>query len=116
MLEIILIIFLCSRMGKHLRAKGRKPVLMQVMVVVVWIVSMFTGAMAYSIYVAITRGMEAVEDIGMFSAYPSALLAGVVGQLLLFGIAWLVPVRQLATEVPVTPDLVTDGQPYRPIG
>jgi hypothetical protein len=122
MLEIILLFFLCSRMGRLLRAKERKPLVMQILVVVVWMGSMFVGAMAYAFYVAITRGPEAVENMGMFAAYPSALLAGVVGQLFLFGIAWLVPSR-VPAAMPSDPvpaggpaSAVPERPPYKPIG
>ncbi len=81
MLEIVLLIVLCCRMGSILRAKNRNPLFMQVMVVAVWIVSVFIGAIAYSVYVAVIRGSEGVENMGLLRPYLSALVAALIGQI-----------------------------------
>lgn len=64
---------------------------MQSMVVLVWIVSMLIGAAAYTYYLAMAHGPNAIGDIGLLTVYPATLLAGVAGQVVLFGIAWFLP-------------------------
>ncbi len=88
MLEILALWFLCTRMGKTLRAKGWKPLAMQILVVVGWIGSMFCGAVAYGVYVTLAQGPEAAKDIG-FAVYPWMLLAAAVTEAILFGVAHL---------------------------
>ena len=46
MLEIILVIFMCKSIGKKLRAKGRKPLVFQFMLVVMWIGGEIAGGIA----------------------------------------------------------------------
>lgn len=94
MLEIVLLIFLCKKMGSLLRKKGWKPLFMQILVVFLWFGAEVSGAFAYGVYVMVTQGMEAAEGIG-WAAYLWALLAAVLGQLLLFGFAWLLPTQEL---------------------
>lgn len=121
MLEIILIIYLCKKMGDLLRKKGWKPLFMQVLVVVGWISAEFFGAIAYFVYVAVTQGQAAAEAIG-FAAYPWALLAGAFGQLCLFGFAWALPVNSPVGPVGDISQSTTStssgdtNAPYTPIG
>ncbi len=88
MLEILALYFLCKEMGRILRKKGRKPLFMQIMVVVCWWGAMFAAVFAYGVYVAIRDGPEAVDDLGVM-AYVVALLGAALSQLALFGIAHL---------------------------
>jgi len=97
MLEIIAIIFLCTKMGKILRKKGWQPTWMQVFVVAGWVGSMLIAAIGYGLYLTITRGPDAAEDMG-FAAYPWMLLAAVLMQATLFTIAHFLPDR---TKEPV---------------
>ncbi len=95
MLEIVALFFLCSKMGKMLRAKGWKPLFMQIMVVLAWFGSMFFAAVAYGVYLGLTRGPEAVEDVGL-AIYPWMLLAAAMSQVVIFGIAALLTDRTKA--------------------
>jgi hypothetical protein len=92
MLEIILLIFLCTHMGKKLRAKGWKPLWMQIGVVFAWIGGAFFGVFAYVIWIALREGEAAVQDLG-FSKYPFAILGGLGGVGIFFLIAAMLPVR-----------------------
>lgn len=98
MLEIIILYLLCSQMGALLRKKGRKPLWMQVAVVLIWIGSMLFAAMAYGVYLAIRYGPEATEKPG-WVIYPLMIAAGVIGELILFGIAHLIPPKTPATPI-----------------
>lgn len=88
MLEILALYFLCKEMGRILRKKGRKPLFMQIMVIVCWWGAMFVAAVAYGVFVASKDGPEAAEDLGVM-VYVVALLGAAIGQLALFGIAHL---------------------------
>jgi hypothetical protein len=92
MLEILLLYFLCKKMGSLLRDKGWKPLFMQIAVVLGWFGSMFVGAIAYSFYVAMTKGPEAVDNMG-FEAYPWVLLSAALGVSCVFIVAWMLPDR-----------------------
>ena len=79
MLEIILIVFLCKKMGSILRNKGwEKTFWMQFLVVIVYLGSLFLGAMAYAIYIAITQGEAAVDAIGI-DGYLAAYVGAAIG-------------------------------------
>ena len=96
MLEILLLIFLCRRMGSLLRAKGWKPLFMQILVVLSWFGAMFLGAMAYSLYIALTQGPEMVETaMENFSLplYVWALVSAAMGVSCIFFVAWMLPDR-----------------------
>ncbi|MFK5924362.1 MAG: hypothetical protein QM496_19475 [Verrucomicrobiota bacterium] len=85
MLEVILIIFLCNKMGSILRTKGwEKTFWMQFLVVVVYLGSLFAGSFVYVIYVAITQGETALDGLGIvlyLAAYVGVLIG--VGALFL---------------------------------
>lgn len=69
-------------MGSILREKGwEKTFWMQLMVVVVYLGSLFFGSIAYTVYVGITQGMEAVEELGLvlYLASYIGVLIGVGG-------------------------------------
>ena len=62
-----------------MRDKGwEKPFWMQFLVVVVYLGSLFAGAFLYGMYVAITQGPEAAENIGL-SAYLAAYVGAIIG-------------------------------------
>lgn len=94
MLEIISLRFLCRRMGANLRAKGwSNPMWMQVAVVVVWLSCMFLGSLMYALFILITQGDAAVQELG-FAVYPIAFLSGAAGVGCLFLIVSTLPSRQ----------------------
>lgn len=87
MIEIGVLIFLCTRMRNLLYERGwDRTFWMQLLVVVVWLGSEFTGALIYGVVVALRDGEAALENLG-FMAYPPALITAILGQLLLF---WIV--------------------------
>ena len=88
MLEILALVFLWREMGRVLRKKGRKPLFMQIMVVVCWWGAMFAAVFAYAVYVAVKDGPEAVDDLGVM-AYVVALVGAALSQVALFGLAHL---------------------------
>lgn len=90
MLEIIALVVLCQTMGKQLRRKGRKPVLMQVAVVVCWLGGMVIAAFVYGVILAIVKGPAAAERPGLI-VYPVMLLGAVLAEAILFGIVWILP-------------------------
>lgn len=103
MLEIVFLYFLCKKMGEKLRAKGwRRPVWMQIVVVLTWLGSMFLGSLVYGIYVYIREGEVASQNLG-FSVYPVAFLSAAAGVGLLFLLVRFLPgklpVQCASTEV-----------------
>ena len=87
MLEILVLYFLCKRMGEKLRAKGWKTtVWMQIAVVLAWFGGMLFGSISYGIYLVITKGEAAAESPG-FIVYPIAILTGAAAVGTLFLIA-----------------------------
>lgn len=102
MLEIILLVYLCTKMGGLLRdEKGwERTFWMQLSVVLIYFVSLFLGATGYGIFVAVTQGQAALNSIGW-----SAYLAGYIGVIFGVGVFFLfarsLPVRQ-PSEIPNT--------------
>ncbi len=78
MLEIILIVFLCKKMGSILRDKGwEKTFWMQFLVVFVYLGSLVAGAFTYGIYIGVTQGEAGLESLGIelyLAAYVGALI------------------------------------------
>ncbi|AHF93929.1 hypothetical protein OPIT5_00675 [Opitutaceae bacterium TAV5] len=98
MLEIILLYFLCKRMGQMLRSKGwSRPIWMQILVVVTWLGCMFMGALIYGVYVVITQGEDALNDIGL-AAYLPALISAGIGVGIIFFIAKMLPAQTTLHE------------------
>lgn len=87
MLEIVLVIALCKVLGNLLRAKGRKPIWFQVMLVLGWILGEFAGAFVGGVVHAIRNG-EAPMGIGV---YLFAIMGAAVGAGCTFLIAYLLP-------------------------
>ena len=88
MLEIIFVIGLCKALGNMLRAKGRNPLWMQVMLVVFWIGGELAGGIVAGILHAITKGPEAPMGIGV---YLIAICGAAIGAGVTFLIAYLLP-------------------------
>ena len=57
MLEILLLVWLCSSLGKILRSKGRKPLVFQIMLVISWFGAQVAGFFVGGIVRAV-RGEE----------------------------------------------------------
>ena len=92
MIEILLLFFLCKKMGTTLRDKGwGTTVWMQLAVVIAWFGSMFAAGFAYGIYVALTQGAAAAENPNMMVLYPLCFLAGAAGVGLLFMVVSFFP-------------------------
>jgi hypothetical protein len=77
MLEILLLIYLCRRLGAMLRAKGRSAGWMQVLLVVAWFVGEFMGAMVG----AMLMGIDGA------ALYIGALLGAAAGAAAVFVLA-----------------------------
>lgn len=91
MLEILVLYFLCKRMGANLRAKGwAKPIWMQIAVVVMWFGGMLFGSFVYGLYLVITRGEDAANAPGLI-VYPIALLSAAVAVGTLFLVTAAIP-------------------------
>ncbi len=108
MIEIGVLIFLCSKMRNLLYERGwDRTFWMQFLVVAVWFLTEFVGALTYGIVVAMRDGEAAVQNIG-FMAYPPALLAAIIGQVVLFLL-----VRSFVGKTNLEPD-ETAVYPIRP--
>jgi hypothetical protein len=97
MLEIVVLILACTQIGKILRAKNWRPLLMQVGTVVAYAFGAGIGGVCYAIYhygVAgfVEAGDGALPNLG-FSVYPFYILGGLVGVGGMFLIAALLPTR-----------------------
>lgn len=88
MLEVIFVVFLCRSLGNRLRAKGRKPFWMQVMLVVFWIGGEFTGGFVAGVWHAVRNGPEAPMGIGI---YAIAMVGAALGAGVTFLVASLLP-------------------------
>lgn len=95
MLEIILLIFLCKKIGAIIREKGRSPVAFQVLTVFLW----FGGEIAGAVVGIIVSGNEEPGP----AAYIFALVGAAVGATIAFLIA-----SNLSTA--------SSGSDYRPQG
>lgn len=81
MLEIILLFFLCRRLGEILRAKGRSPGWYQFLLVVLWFGGELFGAIV----------TVAVFQVDGLALYLGAILGAAGGALLAFVIANSIP-------------------------
>lgn len=80
MLEILVLIALGTKMGKMLRAKGRKPHVMQITLVVMWIAGEFIAGFIAGILHALRNGQNA--DMGSVCTFSrsSALRLGLASR------------------------------------
>lgn len=95
MLEIILLVYLCTKIGGILRdEKGWENAFwMQLAMILIYFLSMFLGGVCYGIFVAITQGESGLESLGW-----SPYLAGYIGVLIGVGTFFMyiksLPVKQ----------------------
>jgi hypothetical protein len=104
MLEIILLYGLCKMMGNLLREKGRKPLMMQIALVLMWIGGEFLAPFIYGVVQAIRHAGNPPE-MG-FEVYFVAILGAASGAGLAFLIAALLPPIQEESEA----DYMRPGQ------
>ena len=88
MIEIIVVIFLCRRLGRFMRAKGRRPLALQILLVLCWFGGEILGGIVFVIFQAI-RG-EPVDDLNLMF-YAVALLGAACGAGLTFLLASIIP-------------------------
>ena len=105
MLEILLLSFLCKKMGTTLRNKGWGTTFwMQLSVVVACFGSMIVAGFGYGIYVVMTKGPAAAEHPDMMVVYPLCFLAGAAAVGLLFTIVSFFPSHDLPQTWTITAD------------
>ena len=105
MLEILLLYFLCKKMGTTLRDKGwGTTVWMQLAVVIAWFGGMFAAGVGYGIFVTLTQGPAATENPNLVVLYPLCFLAGGAGVGLLFTIVSFFPSHELSPTWTITAD------------
>ncbi|MCG8653917.1 MAG: hypothetical protein MI861_29025 [Pirellulales bacterium] len=100
-----------------LRAKGRKPLLLQVMLVVLWIVGEFTGAVVAAAIHIMQNGPNAPMGLGI---YLFAIVGAAMGAAFTFLVAALLPAQNVAPQpAPMVEDpfdrrLHDPDNPYAP--
>jgi drug/metabolite transporter (DMT)-like permease len=105
MIEILVLYFLCKKMGAILRDKGwGTTVWMQLAVIVAWFGSMFLASFAYAIYTVMTSGEAAAATPNLLVLYPICFLAGGVGVWSLFIIVSFFPSHELPRTWSITAD------------
>ena len=105
MLEILLLFFLCKKMGTTLRDKGwNTTVWMQLTVVVAWFGSMFATGFGYGVYLVMTEGPAAAENPNLMVLYPVCFLAGAAAVGLLFLLVSFFPSHELPRTWRITAD------------
>lgn len=89
MLEIVLLFFLCKKLGENLRAKGRNPIGYQIGMVVLWFGSEFAVGFVSALVMAMQTGnTDGDFGIGM---YLLALLAAALSAVAMFVFVNLLP-------------------------
>ena len=105
MIEILLLSFLCKKMGNTLRGKGwGTTVWMQLGVIVAWFGCMFAAGVGYGIFVTLTKGPAAVDHPNLMVLYPLCFLGGAAGVGLLFTIVSFFPSHDLPQTWTITAD------------
>lgn len=114
MLEIIIVIALCGKLGQMAKAKGHAGWPFQVMLVVFWFGAEFASGFLYAL---ITDDVE----FG-FELYLMALGAAVLAAVTVFGVVALLPDNSPSHTGPIhkTPtepnrNLADEDNPYRPV-
>jgi hypothetical protein len=102
MLEIILVYFLCKRLGDMLRAKGQKPLPYQIMLVVFWIGGEIMGFIVGAVVEAAQSGGAPSEEFNLMG-YFMALIGAACGAGLAFLIAYMLPNNQPAPAFGTSP-------------
>lgn len=115
MLEIFFVIGLCKALGNLLRAKGRKPFWMQVLLVVTWIVGEFSGGFLAGVLHVLRNGEDAPMGI---SVYLFAILGAALAAGFTFLIAYMLPSLDHESRHPTTNDpferRIDPNNPYAP--
>ena len=105
MIEIFLLSFLWKKMGTTLRDKGwGTTIWMQLAVLIAWFGSMFVAGFGYALYLAMTQGPAAAEQINLMVLYPLCFLSGAAGVGLLFTIVSFFPSHELPRTWTITAD------------
>ena len=105
MLEILLIVFMCRRIGTIMRQKGRRPVWFQIALVLLWFGGEIGGGLAAAVFQAMTG--PAGSGGGM-QIYLCALLGAGTGA----GMAFLIAKSAApAAEMPTNAFPVIPTQP-----
>jgi drug/metabolite transporter (DMT)-like permease len=105
MIEILVLSFLCKKMGTALRDKGWGTTFwMQLAVVVAWFGSMVVAGFVYTLYVLMTKGEAAAANPNLLVLYPVAFLSAGAGVGLLFTIVSSFPSHDLPTTWTITAD------------
>lgn len=97
MLEIIILFKLCGGIGRIARAKGRKAVGYQFMLVALWLIAEFTTALACVIALTVIFGENEAEE-KMFLVYLAAILGAAIGAFTAFTIVKALPEVQPPAE------------------
>ena len=90
MLEILLLVWLCSSLGKILRSKGRKPLFFQIMLVLSWFGAEFVGGVVGGIMQAVRHGGGGPGGFD-FTIYICALVGAACAAAFWFLIANILP-------------------------
>jgi hypothetical protein len=93
MLEIVLLYFLCKRLGEMLRGKGQSPLPYQIMLVVFWFGGEFLAGVAAGVLYAVQNGGASPEPFDL-TVYLFAMMGAACGAGLAFLIAHLLPDNQ----------------------
>jgi hypothetical protein len=105
MIEILVLSFLCKKMGTVLRDKGWSTTFwMQLAVVAAWFGSMFVTGFVYTLYLFMTKGEAAVAHPNLLVLYLLAFLGAGAGVGLLFKIVSLFPSNELPPTWTITAD------------
>lgn len=96
MIEILVLYYICKRLGEYLRGKGRKPLLLQILLVLFWFGGEFLAGVAAGLVQAMRhRGVPQEFD---FTIYGAALVGAACGAGVVWSIAKLLP--PLEPEIP----------------
>ena len=105
MLEILLLSFLCKKMGSTLRDKGWGTTFwMQLAVIVAWFGCMIVAGVGYTVYLIMTQGEAAAEHPNLLVLYPIGFLAGGAGVGFLFVVVSFFPSHDLPRTWTITAD------------
>ena len=115
MLEIILLIVLCWAIGNMLRAKGRKPLAFQLLLVLLWFGGLLAGGVVAGV-VHLVRHGDAPFELTM-ATYLYAVGGGVSGAAFCFLLAHLLPPQDAEKSGDGTDrrDFESDFRPVPPV-
>lgn len=119
MLEILLLVYLCRKLGAGLRAKGHRAGWYQLFLVFAWFGGEFFGAFGLGVLLAIVDP-EVAPPGGML--YLASLVGAALGALVVFWVARLQPDLQAEWDTgrkggsaftPSLPHVRDSGNPYQ---